>query len=141
MRSVWHVAFSCLVLCHASLLSRHAFPNKGSTDTGQSNNVFDGQSDDALENYRDRYFIRRALSLASIAQGKTHPNPCVGCIILDKHGVIVGEGWHVKAGEAHAEVVALSKAGNRSTDGEAYVTLEPCNHFGRTPPCSSTLIR
>ena len=140
----FHFAFSCLMLSNATQITTN--PETLSNDgryLGSSSGSFDRlqSEDDVLELYRDRYFIRRAISLASLSQGRTSPNPCVGCIIVDKYGVVVGEGWHVKAGEAHAEVVALNKAGNRSVDGEAYVTLEPCNHFGRTPPCSSALVR
>lgn len=142
LRWGFHFAFSCLMLSHATQITTN--PESLSNDGRYSgSSSFDGlqSEDDVLELYRDRYFIRRAISLASLSQGRTSPNPCVGCIIVDKYGVVVGEGWHVKAGEAHAEVVALNKAGNRSADGEAYVTLEPCNHFGRTPPCSSALVR
>jgi len=142
LRWGFHFAFSCLMLSHATQITTN--PESLSNDGRYSgSSSFDSlqSEDDVLELYRDRYFIRRAISLASLSQGRTSPNPCVGCIIVDKYGVVVGEGWHVKAGEAHAEVVALNKAGNRSADGEAYVTLEPCNHFGRTPPCSSALVR
>lgn len=87
----------------------------------------------------DKSFMRRAIMLASQAIGKTSPNPCVGCIIVDENGTIVGEGWHEKAGEAHAEVRALKEAGAKAIGSTAYVSLEPCNHFGRTPPCSQAL--
>ena len=142
MRLGVHLVFSwCLVLHRAALLNTCCELGL-SRDGGAWQAITPvGQSEDPLEMYRDRYFIRRAISLASLAQGRTRPNPCVGCIIVDKHGVIVGEGWHVKAGEPHAEVVALNQAGNRSIGGEAYVTLEPCNHYGRTPPCSLALVR
>ena len=89
----------------------------------------------------DRQYMRRAVHLASLALGKTRPNPCVGCVIVDVNGTIVGEGWHQKAGEAHAEVYALQSAGERARGGTAYVSLEPCNHFGRTPPCTHALLR
>jgi diaminohydroxyphosphoribosylaminopyrimidine deaminase/5-amino-6-(5-phosphoribosylamino)uracil reductase len=73
--------------------------------------------------------------------GNTSPNPCVGCVILDRYGEVVGEGWHKRAGEAHAEVHALIEAGDRAIGGTAYVSLEPCNHYGKTPPCTQALIR
>lgn len=88
----------------------------------------------------DARHMRRAVELASTALGKTHPNPAVGCVILDEDGGIVGEGYHPEAGLPHAEVFALRAAGERARGGTAYVTLEPCNHFGRTPPCSLALV-
>ena len=85
--------------------------------------------------------MRRALALAATAAGKTFPNPVVGCVIVDEHsGVVVGEGYHPKAGEPHAEVFALRAAGANAKGCTAYVTLEPCDHFGRTPPCSRALV-
>ncbi|KAG2430517.1 hypothetical protein HXX76_010040 [Chlamydomonas incerta] len=81
----------------------------------------------------------KALELAKRAQGKTHPNPAVGCVIV-KGGKVVGEGFHPKAGMPHAEVYALRGAGNNAEGATAYVTLEPCNHHGRTPPCSRALV-
>jgi len=87
----------------------------------------------------DRTFMRRALALAARAYGRTAPNPMVGCVLV-KGGRVVGEGYHHKAGMAHAEVEALRNAGSRARGGTAYVTLEPCNHTGRTGPCSEALI-
>ena len=84
--------------------------------------------------------MRRALGLAERARGQTHPNPMVGCVVVSEAGEIVGEGFHPKAGEPHAEVFALRAAGNRASGATAYVTLEPCNHYGRTPPCSLALV-
>ena len=109
--------------------------------------------------------MKRAIALAERARGKTEPNPMVGCVIVDKEGAciracvralaidrsfrsltrthageVVGEGYHPAAGEPHAEVFALRAAGNRAEGAVAYVTLEPCNHFGRTPPCSLALV-
>lgn len=85
--------------------------------------------------------MRRALALAATAAGKTFPNPVVGCVIVDERsGVVVGEGYHPKAGEPHAEVFALRAAGANAKGCTAYVTLEPCDHFGRTPPCSRALV-
>ncbi|CAN0059835.1 unnamed protein product, partial [Discosporangium mesarthrocarpum] len=88
----------------------------------------------------DALHMQRALELAAQGVGKTRPNPAVGCIILDKDGEVVGEGFHPKAGEPHAEIWALRQAGRKSVGGTVYVTLEPCNHHGRTPPCTSALL-
>ncbi|CAI7824571.1 unnamed protein product [Closterium sp. NIES-53] len=84
--------------------------------------------------------MRRALELSRQALGRTSPNPMVGCVIV-KDGNIIGEGWHPKAGEPHAEVFALRAAGKAAAGATAYVTLEPCNHHGRTPPCSQALVK
>ncbi|MEO0879616.1 MAG: bifunctional diaminohydroxyphosphoribosylaminopyrimidine deaminase/5-amino-6-(5-phosphoribosylamino)uracil reductase RibD [Pseudomonadota bacterium] len=84
-------------------------------------------------------FMRRALALAARAEGFTAPNPLVGCVVVSD-GEIVGEGWHRGAGLPHAEVEALSAAGARAAGSTLYVTLEPCNHTGRTPPCSCAVI-
>jgi diaminohydroxyphosphoribosylaminopyrimidine deaminase/5-amino-6-(5-phosphoribosylamino)uracil reductase len=84
--------------------------------------------------------MKRALSLARVRKGETHPNPTVGCVIV-KDGKIVGEGFHRKAGEPHAEAVALKKAGKRAKGATVYVTLEPCSHYGRTPPCAVALAK
>lgn len=83
--------------------------------------------------------MAQALRLAQAGRYSTHPNPRVGCVIV-KYGVIVGEGAHLKAGEPHAEVHALRMAGERARGSEVFVTLEPCNHHGRTPPCVDALI-
>lgn len=83
--------------------------------------------------------MRQALDLAKRALGQTYPNPAVGCVVV-KDGAVVGEGFHPKAGMPHAEVYALRAAGSSAKGGTAYVTLEPCNHYGRTPPCSLALV-
>lgn len=83
--------------------------------------------------------MARALALAAQGLNTTTPNPRVGCVLV-RDGHVVGEGWHRRAGEAHAEVHALQAAGSRAAGATAYVTLEPCSHFGRTPPCSDALI-
>lgn len=83
--------------------------------------------------------MARALRLAQKGMYSTTPNPRVGCVIV-KDGVIVGEGWHRKAGDAHAEVEALRVAGRAARGSTVYVTLEPCSHHGRTPPCAAALI-
>ncbi|MGW1839720.1 bifunctional diaminohydroxyphosphoribosylaminopyrimidine deaminase/5-amino-6-(5-phosphoribosylamino)uracil reductase RibD [Streptomyces sp. NPDC002067] len=84
--------------------------------------------------------MRRAIALAARGLGHTSPNPVVGCVILDAGGATVGEGWHRRAGGPHAEVHALAEAGERARGGTALVTLEPCNHSGRTGPCARALI-
>ena len=83
--------------------------------------------------------MARALRLAEYGRYTAHPNPVVGCVLV-KEGVVVGEGFHQKAGEAHAEVNALQAAGDAARGSTAYVTLEPCAHYGRTPPCAEALI-
>ena len=88
----------------------------------------------------DQHHMRRALELAQLGLYSTSPNPRVGCVIV-KDGRIVGEGWHQKAGEPHAEINALRMAGEDAKDATAYVTLEPCSHYGRTPPCADALIK
>ncbi len=87
----------------------------------------------------DRAMMQRCLELARRALGRTSPNPLVGAVIV-KDGEIVGEGFHPRAGEPHAEVFALRSAGDRAHAATIYVSLEPCNHYGRTPPCTSALI-
>ncbi len=87
----------------------------------------------------DHVHMARALVLAERGLFTTQPNPRVGCVI--SHGeVVVGEGWHQRAGEPHAEVYALRAAGERARGATAYVTLEPCAHYGRTPPCADALV-
>ncbi|MEO8204026.1 MAG: bifunctional diaminohydroxyphosphoribosylaminopyrimidine deaminase/5-amino-6-(5-phosphoribosylamino)uracil reductase RibD [Betaproteobacteria bacterium] len=87
----------------------------------------------------DRVHMARALELAALGLYTATPNPRVGCVIV-RDGAIVGEGWHRKAGEPHAEAHALAAAAGMARGATAYVTLEPCSHFGRTPPCSDALI-
>ena len=87
-----------------------------------------------------RPWMQRALQLAALAHGRTSPNPLVGCVVLDATGQLVGEGFHRRAGTPHAEVHALRQAGERARGGTAVVTLEPCCHHGRTPPCSEALL-
>lgn len=87
----------------------------------------------------DTAWMRRALELAELGRGTVSPNPLVGCVLI-RDGVVVGEGYHVRAGEAHAEVAALEQAGTDAAGATAYVTLEPCDHAGRTGPCSTRLL-
>lgn len=88
----------------------------------------------------DQYYMQIALNLASQALGRTSPNPVVGAVIV-KDGEVVGEGYHQKAGTPHAEIHALKQAGDKANGATVYVTLEPCSHFGRTPPCADALVK
>lgn len=88
---------------------------------------------------QDDQFMQRALELAEKGVYTTTPNPSVGCVLV-KDGEVVGEGFHVKAGDLHAERIALAQAGEKAKGATAYVTLEPCSHYGRTPPCALGLI-
>jgi len=87
----------------------------------------------------DHDHMQLALHLAAKGKGFTSPNPCVGAVVV-KDGRVVGKGWHRAAGMAHAEVEALADAGDRARGGDLFVTLEPCNHFGRTPPCTRKIL-
>ncbi|MCA1030590.1 bifunctional diaminohydroxyphosphoribosylaminopyrimidine deaminase/5-amino-6-(5-phosphoribosylamino)uracil reductase RibD [Bacillus timonensis] len=87
----------------------------------------------------DIEFMKLAINIAKSGSGQTSPNPVVGAVVV-KNGSVVGIGAHLKAGEAHAEVHAINMAGEKAEDSTVYVTLEPCSHFGRTPPCAELLI-
>jgi diaminohydroxyphosphoribosylaminopyrimidine deaminase/5-amino-6-(5-phosphoribosylamino)uracil reductase len=87
----------------------------------------------------DRAMMQRCIELARRALGRTTPNPLVGSVIV-QNGEIVGEGFHPKAGEPHAEIFALRQAGEKAKEATIYVSLEPCSHYGRTPPCADALI-
>ncbi len=90
---------------------------------------------------RDEWpFMERALALAERGRGAVEPNPLVGAVVV-RDGAVVGEGWHQQFGEAHAEVFALADAGDAARGATAYVTLEPCCHHGKTPPCTDALLR
>jgi len=88
----------------------------------------------------DAAYMARAIELARRGLYTTDPNPRVGCVIV-REGRIVGEGWHQRAGEPHAEVIALRAAGSAAAGADVYVSLEPCSHHGKTPPCSQALIQ
>jgi len=88
----------------------------------------------------DRRWMRRALELARRGRLGTSPNPMVGAVVLDREGELAGEGWHALWGGPHAEVVALEAAGGRARGGTLYVTLEPCDHHGKTPPCTEAIL-
>lgn len=90
--------------------------------------------------HEDERFMRRALAIARRAEGRVEPNPMVGCVLV-KRGRIVGEGYHRFFGGPHAEVNAIASAGSAAKGATAYVTLEPCCHHGKTPPCTEALIR
>jgi len=94
------------------------------------------------DHHTDELFMRRALELAQLGRGKVSPNPLVGCVIVHNNQII-GEGWHQQYGGPHAEVNAVHAVADKSLlkESTVYVTLEPCSHFGKTPPCSDMLIR
>ena len=87
----------------------------------------------------DMLYMKEAISLAVNGRGYTSPNPMVGAVVV-KNGEIVGRGWHKACGLAHAEVEAINDAGDNAAGGDIYVTLEPCNHYGKTPPCTKKII-
>lgn len=93
-----------------------------------------------MESALDSRWMACALRLAELGLYSTSPNPRVGCVLV-RDGIQVGSGWHQRAGEPHAEVYALREAGDRAMGSTAYVTLEPCSHYGRTPPCADALIK
>ncbi len=100
--------------------------------------LFSGDND-KMSDSQHRNFMQRAIDLARQGEGRTAPNPPVGAVIVNA-GVVVGEGFHPQAGEPHAEIFALRQAGTKARGAEIYVTLEPCSHHGKTPPCADALI-
>ncbi|QCI20740.1 bifunctional diaminohydroxyphosphoribosylaminopyrimidine deaminase/5-amino-6-(5-phosphoribosylamino)uracil reductase RibD [Buchnera aphidicola (Brachycaudus cardui)] len=84
--------------------------------------------------------MRRAIEISKLGEFTTSPNPNVGCVIVNNN-IIVGEGWHEQSGKNHAEINALIMAGDKAKGGTAYITLEPCNYFGKTPPCCNALVK
>jgi diaminohydroxyphosphoribosylaminopyrimidine deaminase/5-amino-6-(5-phosphoribosylamino)uracil reductase len=107
-------------------------PIQESTDRSE----LDSGSNDA----RDAEYMRRALALAQLGWGQTAPNPMVGAVVV-RDDVVVGEGYHARYGDPHAEIVALKAAADRARGSTMYVTLEPCNHFGKTPPCTEAILQ
>ena len=98
-------------------------------------------SGDARSADIDAAYMRRAITLAQLGWGQTAPNPMVGAVVVaGRDAAVVGEGYHARYGDAHAEVVALRNAGARAADSTLYVSLEPCAHFGKTPPCTGAII-
>ena len=95
--------------------------------------------DSGSNDERDAEYMRRALALAQQGWGQTAPNPMVGAVVV-RDGTVVGEGYHARYGDTHAEIVALKAAGDRARGSTMYVTLEPCNHFGKTPPCTEAIL-
>ncbi|CAK7348084.1 unnamed protein product [Dovyalis caffra] len=112
----------------------------GSGKHGRMVMVSCGEKEGDSDDKDDGFYMRRCVELARKAIGCTSPNPLVGCVIV-KDGKIVGEGFHPKAGQPHAEVFALRDAGDLAENATAYVSLEPCNHYGRTPPCSEAMVK
>ena len=88
---------------------------------------------------KDKEFMMRAIKLAKKANGKTYPNPMVGAVLV-KNGKVIGEGYHKKSGMPHAEIVALQSAKKNIEGATLYVTLEPCAHHGKTPPCVDSIM-
>src|ERR1700756_5554338 len=88
----------------------------------------------------DGAWMRRALALAERGRGYVEPNPLVGAVLV-RDGIVVGEGWHERFGAAHAEVNALAAAGGSAHGATLYVTLEPCCHHGKTPPCTDDIVQ
>jgi len=86
-------------------------------------------------------YMKKCIKLARKADGKTSPNPLVGCVVLDKNGKEISTGFHNAYGEAHAEADALNKLGDEALGGTVIVNLEPCSHFGKTPPCADLIIK
>ena len=108
-------------------------PTRDSTDLSEADSA-------SKSDVRDAEYMRRALALAQQGWGQTAPNPMVGAVVV-REGALVGEGYHARYGEAHAEIVALKAAGEKARGATMYVTLEPCNHFGKTPPCTEAILQ
>ena len=87
----------------------------------------------------NEFFMKKCLELASLSEGRVSPNPLVGCIIVNDNGEIIAQGRHEKYGEAHAEQNALKMAGSNAKNLTLFVNLEPCNHYGKTPPCAKLI--
>lgn len=118
-------------------------PSKSQSSSQSNNKSSDAATADAKANRAsefDRAMMQKCLELAKEALGKTAPNPLVGAVVV-KDGQIVGTGFHPGAGQPHAEVFALQAAGEQAKGATIYVSLEPCNHYGRTPPCTEALVQ
>src|SRR6478735_8084491 len=96
-----------------------------------------------MHSIQDELFMRRALELAELGKGNVSPNPLVGCVIIDRYNKIIGEGYHQQYGGPHAEVNAINSVDNKEEllGATLYVTLEPCSHHGKTPPCADLVIQ
>ena len=94
-----------------------------------------------MQDQADIKFIRRALDLARQGIGLASPNPCVGAVLVDEHGEVIGAGFHTYGGVQHAEILALEQAGGRANGATLYINLEPCSHHGRTGPCADALVK
>ncbi|CAA2995160.1 riboflavin biosynthesis PYRD, chloroplastic [Olea europaea subsp. europaea] len=136
---VWQSILPIVFGCSLAAVTEVSF-NFGGLWGAMISNVGFGGGAQVDQEQDDRYYIRSCVELARTAIGYTSPNPMVGCVIV-KDGKIVGEGFHPKAGQPHAEIFALRDAGDLAENGTAYVSLEPCNHYGRTPPCTEALIK
>lgn len=88
----------------------------------------------------DIFYMKKAIKISQLGEFTTSPNPNVGCVIV-KNNHIIGEGWHQKPGDNHAEINALEMAGQEAKGSTVYITLEPCNYFGKTPPCCHALVK
>lgn len=103
-----------------------------------------GENSNVSQHEQDEWFMRRCIQLALNAEGDTYPNPMVGAVVVH-NGRIIGEGWHHRAGLPHAEVNAIASVHPMDLDllpqSTIYVSLEPCAHFGRTPPCADLIVR
>src|SRR3989338_2420502 len=97
--------------------------------------------EDEINLTQAEYYMSECFEIAKAGLGRTSPNPVVGAIVLDKNGIPVGRGFHAKSGREHAEVLALKEAGKQAKDGTLIVNLEPCCHYGKTPPCTDLIIK
>lgn len=124
-----------------SHLSEHGIAGKGELEFPVGKGMSHSQGIDSQEQgtEQDRQHMRQALELASRGSGHTSPNPVVGSVVV-RRDTVVGRGYHQKAGGPHAEINALRDAGREAVGSTLYVTLEPCNHFGRTPPCTHAIL-
>uniref|UniRef100_A0A1D1ZYK4 Riboflavin biosynthesis protein PYRD, chloroplastic n=1 Tax=Auxenochlorella protothecoides TaxID=3075 RepID=A0A1D1ZYK4_AUXPR len=142
--SAWGLQSSCALPAHTVPRPR-PFSVSDDPHRGKRQHIIPRALNDAGSGVTsaDREYMRLALDLASRGVGQTHPNPAVGCVLVRDSPAgpaVVGRGFHPRAGAPHAEVYALRGAGTRAAGATAYVTLEPCSHHGRTPPCAEALL-